>query len=95
MKIQGAPTIDKFPGRLQGDFYEPATHLSTSTVFRQRYPLGPDGQEFWYCKAEGMGYCWPNPEQTWSGIWEQFGKTNQDIDFADQAWEFFQRHPKR
>ena len=25
--------------------------------------------------------------------WERFGKTNQDIDFAEQAWDFFQRHP--
>jgi len=28
-------------------------------------------------------------------MWETFGKTNQDIDFAAQAWEFFQRHAKR
>ena len=94
MKIQGAPSIDKFPDRVQGDSYEPDTHLGTSTILRQRYPLGPDGQEFWYYKAEGMGHCWPNPTQTWSGLWKQFGKTNQDIDFADQAWEFFRRHPK-
>jgi poly(3-hydroxybutyrate) depolymerase len=58
-------------------------------------PLGPDGQEFWYYEAEGMGHRWPNPKQTWSGLWEKFGKTNQDIDFADQAWEFFKRHTKR
>jgi polyhydroxybutyrate depolymerase len=95
MKIQGAPTIDQFPDRIQGDSYEPHTRLNTSTILRLRYPLGPDGQEFWYYKAEGMGHCWPNPEQTWSGIWEQFGKTNQDIDFAEQAWEFFKLHPKR
>jgi hypothetical protein len=30
----------------------------------------------------------------WKGLWATFGKTNQDIDFADQAWEFFQRHRK-
>jgi hypothetical protein len=33
--------------------------------------------------------------QSWSGLWEKFGKTNQDIDFADHAWSFFQRHSKR
>ena len=95
MKIGGSPTIDRLPDRVQGDSYEPQTHLKTSTIERQRYPLGPDGQEFWYYKAEGMGHWWPNPEQMWSGLWEQFGKTNQDIDFADEAWEFFKRHPKR
>jgi fermentation-respiration switch protein FrsA (DUF1100 family) len=35
-----------------------------------------------------------NPTQMWNGLWRQFGKTNQDIDFADHAWEFFKRHPK-
>ena len=95
MNIHGSPTIDKFPDRIRGDSYEPHTHLGSSTIERQRYPLGPDGQEFWYYKADGMGHCWPNPTQTWGGLWEQFGKTNQDIDFADHAWEFFKRHPKR
>jgi len=94
MKIHGPPTIDKFPDRVQGDSYEPDTHLKSSTIERQRYPLGPDGQEFWYYKAEGMGHWWPNPTQMWNGLWRQFGKTNQDIDFADHAWEFFKRHPK-
>jgi polyhydroxybutyrate depolymerase len=95
MKIVGQPTVDSFPDVVSGDSYEPETHLSSSTLERQRYPLGPDGQEFWYYKATGMGHCWPNPVQIWSGLWELFGKTNQDIDFADHAWEFFQRHPKR
>jgi len=95
LKIQGPPEIDKLPDRVQGDSYEPQTHLKSSTIERQRYPLGPDGQELWYYKANGMGHWWPNPAQMWSGLWEQFGKTNQDIDFADHAWEFFKRHPKR
>jgi polyhydroxybutyrate depolymerase len=95
MSIQGSPSVDKFPDLVQGDSYEPHTHLASSTIERQRYPLGPDGQEFWYYKAEGMGHRWPNPKQTWVGLWEKFGKTNQDIDFADHAWEFFKRHSKR
>lgn len=95
MNVQGPPIIDKFPDLVQGDSFTPHTHLPSSTIERQRYPLGPHGQEFWYYKAAGMGHCWPNPVQTWSGLWEIFGKTNQDIDFADQAWEFFKRHPKR
>ena len=31
----------------------------------------------------------------WQGLWATFGRTNQDIDFADQAWEFFRRHRKK
>jgi polyhydroxybutyrate depolymerase len=95
MKVHGPPTIDRFPDLVQGDSFEPHTHLHSSTMERQRYPSGPDGQELWYYKAEGMGHCWPNPAQTWNALWEEFGKTNQDIDFADHAWEFFKRHPKR
>jgi polyhydroxybutyrate depolymerase len=95
MKIHGPPTIDKFPDVVQGDSYTPHTGLSSSTIERQRYPLGSDGQELWYYKAVGMGHWWPNPVQMGQGLWERFGKTNQDIDFADEAWEFFKRHPKR
>lgn len=95
MKIHGPPSVDEFPDLIQGDSYEPTTHRKTSTVERQRFPLGPDGQEFWYYKAEGMGHGWPSPIQSWSGLWERLGKTNQDIDFADHAWEFFKRHVKR
>ena len=36
-----------------------------------------------------------DPTQIWPGLWERFGKTNQDIDFAEEAWTFFKRHPKR
>jgi hypothetical protein len=25
-------------------------------------------------------------------LWERFGKTNQDVDFADEAWGVFRRH---
>jgi polyhydroxybutyrate depolymerase len=95
LKIHGQPTIDKFPDVTKGDSYTPHTGLTSSTIERQRYPLGPDGQELWYYKAVGMGHWWPNPVQSWSGLWQRFGKTNQDVDFADQAWEFFRRHPKR
>jgi polyhydroxybutyrate depolymerase len=95
MKIQGPPAIDKLADLVQGDSYTPHTGLTTSTIERQRYPLGPNGQELWYYKAEGMGHWWPNPAQMWGGLWARFGKTNQDIDFADHAWEFFKRHAKR
>ena len=92
MKIAGPATVDRFPDVVQGDSYTPHTGRTSSTIERQRYPKGPDGQELWYYKAEGMGHWWPNPVQMWPGLWKRFGKTNQDIDFAEQAWEFFRRH---
>lgn len=95
LQINGTPAVDRFPDIVKGDSYELRTGSSSSTVERQRYPSGRDGQELWYYKAEGMGHAWPNPEQVWVGLWKTFGKTNQDIDFADEAWEFFQRHAKR
>jgi polyhydroxybutyrate depolymerase len=93
--IGGAPTIDTFPDAVQGDSFTPATGLATSTIERHRYPPGPDGQELWYYKAVGMGHWWPHPTQIWSGLWQRFGKTNQDLDFADEAWGFFKRHATR
>jgi polyhydroxybutyrate depolymerase len=95
MRISGPPEADKVPDEVQGDSYEPQTGRTNSTIERQRYRSGLDGRELWYYKAEGMGHSWPNPMQSWSGLWEKFGKTNQDIDFADHAWSFFQRHSKR
>lgn len=95
LSIQGAPAVDAFPDVVSGDSYMPHTGLSTSTVERQRYPAGPQGQELWYYKAIGMGHWWPNPVQSWTGLWPKMGKTNQDIDFADEAWSFFKRHQKR
>jgi polyhydroxybutyrate depolymerase len=93
--LSGPPEVDSFPDTVAGDSYEPQTGRASSTIQRQRYRAGPDGRELWYYKAEGMGHAWPNPTQSWSGLWERFGKTNQDIDFADHAWSFFQRHAKR
>jgi poly(3-hydroxybutyrate) depolymerase len=93
--LTGPPEVDRFPDAVGGDSYEPQTGRASSTIERQRYRAGPDGRELWYYKAEGMGHAWPNPTQSWSGLWERFGKTNQDIDFADHAWSFFQRHAKR
>ena len=42
-----------------------------------------------------MGHAWPSPTQSWQGLWKRFGKNNPDLDFADEAWTFFQRHAKR
>ena len=92
MKIEGAPAVDAFPDVVKDDSYTPQTGLASSTIERRRYPPGPDGQELWYYKATGMGHWWPNPQQMWGGLWARFGKTNQDVDFADEAWAFFQRH---
>jgi poly(3-hydroxybutyrate) depolymerase len=92
--LSGPPEVDQLPDLVQGDSYEPDTHRTTSTVQRQRYRPGPDGRELWFYAATGMGHTWPNPTQLWSGAWSRFGKTNQDIDFADEAWTFFKRHAK-
>jgi polyhydroxybutyrate depolymerase len=95
MKISGPPEIFAFPDKVRGDSHQPHTGRTASTITRHRYRPGPAGQELWYYRADGMGHWWPNPAQSWTGLWERFGKTNQDIDFADEAWEFFQRHSKR
>jgi polyhydroxybutyrate depolymerase len=92
LRIRGAPTVDRFPDAVQGDSHTPHTGRTTSTIERHRYPPGPDGQELWYYKAEGMGHWWPHPLPMWPGLWGRFGKANQDIDFAEEAWAFFQRH---
>ena len=93
--LAGPPEVDAVPDVVQGDSYEPDTGRTTSTIERQRYRPGPDGRELWYYKATGMGHAWPNPTQSWQGLWKRFGKNNQDLDFADEAWTFFQRHAKR
>jgi polyhydroxybutyrate depolymerase len=92
--ITGPAQVELLPDRVQNDSYEPHTHLSSSQIELQRYPSGADGQELWFYKAVGMGHWWPNPSQVWAGLWPKFGKTNQDIDFADQAWQFFERHSR-
>jgi polyhydroxybutyrate depolymerase len=93
LQIRGAPVVDRFPDLVQGDSHTPHTGLTTSTIERFRYPPGPAGQELWFYKAEGMGHWWPHPTPMWPGLWERFGKANQDIDFAEEVWAFFKRHP--
>jgi polyhydroxybutyrate depolymerase len=92
--LSGPPEVDQLADVVQADSYEPDTHRLTSTVRRERYRAGPDGRELWFYQAVGMGHAWPNPNQIASVLWPRFGKTNQDIDFADEAWAFFKRHAK-
>ncbi|HEY6475550.1 MAG TPA: PHB depolymerase family esterase [Polyangia bacterium] len=93
--LAGPPEVDALPDVVKTDSYEPDSGRASSTVERQRYHPGPDGRELWYYKAVGMGHAWPSPTPSWSGLWRRFGKNNQDVDFADEAWTFFQRHTKR
>lgn len=93
--LSGKPQFETFPDVVSGDSYEPDSGRTSSTIERQRHGPGPDGRELWYYKAVGMGHAWPNPTQSWSGLWSRFGKTNQDVDFADEVWSFFRRHAKR
>ena len=94
MGLVAPAQIDELPDVVQGDSYQPDSGLTTSTIERQSYPSASDGRELVFYKAIGMGHTWPNPVQTPSSLWPMFGKTNQDIDFADVAWSFFQRHAK-
>lgn len=93
--IKGEPVVERFPDLVQDDSYKPTSGVKSSTMEVQRYPLGPRGQELWYFKGVGMGHWWPSPQPNSPSMWPTFGKTNQDIDFADLAWEFFKTHPKR
>jgi polyhydroxybutyrate depolymerase len=93
--LGGPPELDAIPDLVQTDSFEPDSGRAGSTIERQRYRPGPDGRELWYYKATGMGHAWPSPTQSWGGLWRRFGKNNQDLDFADEAWTFFQRHVKR
>jgi poly(3-hydroxybutyrate) depolymerase len=92
MGISAPPTFESFPDLVDSDSYEPHSGLTSSYIELYKYPAGSLGSEFWFYKAVGAGHWWPNPTQMFAGLWETFGKTNQDIDFADEAWEFFQRH---
>jgi polyhydroxybutyrate depolymerase len=92
--IAGPPTIEMLPDRVTGDSYEPDSGMTSSYVERFTYPRGPAGQELVYYRAVGAGHWWPSPTQSYSGLWSTFGKTNQDIDFAEQAWELFRRHSR-
>jgi polyhydroxybutyrate depolymerase len=93
--LGGPPEIDAIPDLVETDSFEPDSGRAGSTIERQRYRPGPDGRELWYYKATGMGHAWPSPTPSWGGLWRRFGKNNQDLDFADEAWTFFQRHVKR
>lgn len=92
MGISDAPTFESFPDIVTSDSYEPQSGLTSSYIELYKYPAGSLGSEFWYYKAVGAGHWWPNPTQILNTLWDTFGKTNQDIDFADQVWAFFQRH---
>lgn len=92
--ISGEPGIEALPDLVQGDSREADSGITSSYVERYSYPRGPQGQELLYSRAVGKGHWWPNPTQMWSGLGSTFGKTNQDIDIAEHAWEFFQRHAK-
>ncbi len=95
MGISDAPTVEDFPDAVKTDSYQPQSGMTDSYVELYKYPPGLSGSELWYYKAVGAGHWWPNPTQMYYTLWPTYGKTNQDIDFADQAWAFFQRHSKQ
>ena len=94
MGITTAPQTTPFPDLVTTDAYEPLAGMTSSRITLSTYAAGSSGAELWYYQAVGAGHWWPNPSQIISSLWPTFGKTNQDIDFADEAWRFFQRHAK-
>lgn len=94
MGITAPPQTTPFPDLVTTDSYEPLSGMTSSHVTLSTYAAGASGAELWYYQAVGAGHWWPNPSQIISSLWPTFGKTNQDIDFADEAWRFFQRHAK-
>jgi polyhydroxybutyrate depolymerase len=94
MGIANQPSVVRLPDEVSGDSYRPHSGLDSSFIEQYSYPPGPQGQEFRYYKAVGMGHWWPDPSPSWVGLWKRFGKANQDIRFADHAWEFFRERKK-
>ena len=94
MGITGDPVLESRENSVLDDSYEPFTGVTDSFVEVYKYSAGTMGSEFWFFRAEAAGHWWPHPNQSIDFFWEDFGKTNQDIDFAEEAWTFFQRHSK-
>jgi polyhydroxybutyrate depolymerase len=94
MGIAAAAQTSSFPDVVTSDAYAPQAGMTSSQIELSKYAAGTAGAELWYYKAVGAGHWWPNPSQIIASLWPTFGKTNQDIDFADEAWGFFQRHAK-
>ena len=92
MGISNDPTITRLDDIVKGDSYEKVTGTKDSYIDMYTYEKGNHGVELTYYKAYGAGHTWPNPKQLDEGAWPFLGKRNQDIDFADIAWEFFSRH---
>ena len=94
MEIENTPEIRRLDNLVKGDSYEKVSGMKDSYIDMYIYEKGKYNVEFVYYKAYGAGHTWPNPEQIHDGAWEHLGKRNQDIDFANVAWEFFSRHSK-
>jgi len=94
MGITGDPVIETRANTVADDSFEEHSGITDSFVEVYKYPEGSMGSEYWFFHAEGAGHWWPHPTQSIDFFWEDFGKTNQDIDFAEEAWKFFERHSK-
>ena len=81
-----APTVTKIPDTATGDH-------STVTIYR--YDNGADGTEVLYYRVDGGGHAWPSPTQFSLAIRLIAGYKNQDMVACDEAWAFFQQHPKQ
>ncbi|HEY1015862.1 MAG TPA: PHB depolymerase family esterase [Herpetosiphonaceae bacterium] len=83
LSATGAPEVIHVPDIVPGD---------GSTITISSY-TGLGG-ELRYYQADGGGHGWPSPTQFPPAEQLRKGKKNQDIVACDEAWAFFQRHPR-
>jgi hypothetical protein len=92
LRIKGPPVVDRLPDLVQGDSLTAQTGVSTSTIERQRFPPGLTGRSSGTTRPRGWATGGRTRCRAGRASGHASGKTNQDVDFADEAWEFFRRH---
>ena len=93
MGIKNEPTVTNIPSIVTDDSHFPHSGMEDSFIEQFDYPVGPKGQLFRFYKVIGGGR--PNEFQYDPGSWDFLGKRNGDIDFAVEAWAFFQEAVKQ
>ena len=89
MGIANTPIVTTLPSTVLDDSHAPHSGITDSFVELYEYPEGPSGQQLKYYKVVGGGHTWPHESQISSNSWNFLGKRNQDINFVDEAWNFF------
>ena len=93
LEVMGLPSkpIISFdlPNTVSDDAYEPVAGISDSYLELEVYFKDFKTAPLLFYRAVGMGHDWPHPIPNHPSIWPTLGKNNQDIDFAEHAWQFF------